>query len=41
MRYARICGRFYQPPRENPSLEVTELQDPAYPHDQGGSAEHL
>ena len=33
-RYACIHGHFYQPPRENPWLEMIELQDSAYPfHD--------
>lgn len=33
-RYICIHGHFYQPPRENPWLEVTEIQDSAYPcHD--------
>ena len=27
-----IHGHFYQPPRENPSLEAIELQDSAYPY---------
>ncbi len=31
-RYICIHGHFYQPPRENPWLEATELQDPAYPY---------
>ncbi|HET7100704.1 MAG TPA: glycoside hydrolase, partial [Terriglobia bacterium] len=34
MRYICLHGHFYQPPRENPSLESIELQDSAYPfHD--------
>ena len=32
MRYICIHGHFYQPPRENPSLEAIELQDSAYPY---------
>jgi alpha-amylase/alpha-mannosidase (GH57 family) len=32
MRYICVHGHFYQPPRENPSLEVVELQDSAYPY---------
>jgi len=33
-RYVCIHGHFYQPPRENPWLEMVELQDSAYPfHD--------
>jgi alpha-amylase/alpha-mannosidase (GH57 family) len=33
-RYVCIHGHFYQPPRENPWLEVVELQDSAHPfHD--------
>src|SRR2546430_3425143 len=32
MRYLCIHGHFYQPPRENPSLEAIELQDSAYPY---------
>lgn len=32
MRYVCIHGHFYQPPRENPSLEAVELQDSAYPY---------
>jgi alpha-amylase/alpha-mannosidase (GH57 family) len=32
MRYLCIHGHFYQPPRENPSLEAVELQDSAYPY---------
>lgn len=31
-RYICIHGHFYQPPRENPWLEVTELQSSAYPY---------
>jgi alpha-amylase/alpha-mannosidase (GH57 family) len=31
-RYICIHGHFYQPPRENPWLEVVELQDSAYPY---------
>ncbi len=32
MRYVCIHGHFYQPPRENPSLEYVELQESAYPY---------
>jgi len=32
MKYVCIHGHFYQPPRENPSLEHVELQDSAYPY---------
>ena len=32
MRRLCIHGHFYQPPRENPWLEVIELQDSAYPY---------
>ena len=33
-RYVCIHGHFYQPPRENPWLEMVEIQDSAYPfHD--------
>ncbi len=32
MRYVCVHGHFYQPPRENPSLEAVELQDSAYPY---------
>jgi alpha-amylase/alpha-mannosidase (GH57 family) len=31
-RYVCIHGHFYQPPRENPWLEVVEIQDSAYPY---------
>jgi len=31
-RFLCIHGHFYQPPRENPWLEVVELQDSAYPY---------
>jgi len=31
-RYICIHGHFYQPPRENPWLEVIEQQDEAYPY---------
>jgi alpha-amylase/alpha-mannosidase (GH57 family) len=31
-RYICVHGHFYQPPRENPSLEAIELQDSAYPY---------
>jgi hypothetical protein len=32
MNYLCVHGHFYQPPRENPSLEYVELQDSAYPY---------
>jgi alpha-amylase/alpha-mannosidase (GH57 family) len=32
IRYVCVHGHFYQPPRENPSLEAVELQDSAYPY---------
>src|SRR5258706_858510 len=32
MRYICVHGHFYQPPRENPSLEAVELQDSAFPY---------
>src|SRR5689334_16427721 len=32
MRYLCIHGHFYQPPRENPWLDATEVQDSAAPH---------
>jgi len=32
MRHVCIHGHFYQPPRENPSLEYVELQESAYPY---------
>jgi alpha-amylase/alpha-mannosidase (GH57 family) len=32
MKYLCVHGHFYQPPRENPSLEAIELQDSAYPY---------
>src|SRR5882762_9459798 len=32
MRSICIHGHFYQPPRENPFLEVVELQDSAHPY---------
>ena len=32
MRYLCIHGHFYQPPRENPSLESVEFQESAYPY---------
>jgi len=32
MGYVCVHGHFYQPPRENPSLEAIELQDSAYPY---------
>ncbi|MDW8059560.1 MAG: DUF3536 domain-containing protein [Thermomicrobium sp.] len=32
MRYVCIHGHFYQPPRENPWLEIVELEDSAYPY---------
>jgi alpha-amylase/alpha-mannosidase (GH57 family) len=31
-KYVCIHGHFYQPPRENPSLEYVELQESAYPY---------
>ena len=31
-RYVCIHGHFYQPPRENPWLETTQVQDSAYPY---------
>src|SRR5579862_1504584 len=31
-RYVCIHGHFYQPPRENPWLEVVEIQDSAFPY---------
>ena len=32
MQYVCVHGHFYQPPRENPSLEAIEVQDSAYPY---------
>ncbi|MCS7051845.1 MAG: glycoside hydrolase, partial [Thermomicrobium sp.] len=32
MRYVCIHGHFYQPPRENPWLEIVEVEDSAYPY---------
>ena len=32
MHYVCVHGHFYQPPRENPSLEAIEVQDSAYPY---------
>ena len=32
MKHICVHGHFYQPPRENPSLEYVELQDSAYPY---------
>ncbi len=32
MNYICIHGHFYQPPRENPSLEYVEIQDSAHPY---------
>ena len=32
MGYVCVHGHFYQPPRENPSLEAIEVQDSAYPY---------
>jgi len=32
VKYICVHGHFYQPPRENPSLEAIELQDSAYPY---------
>jgi alpha-amylase/alpha-mannosidase (GH57 family) len=31
-KFVCIHGHFYQPPRENPSLEAIEVQDSAYPY---------
>ncbi|MDB5308685.1 MAG: malto-oligosyltrehalose synthase [Gemmataceae bacterium] len=31
-RYVCVHGHFYQPPRENPWLEMVELQDTSYPY---------
>lgn len=31
-RYLCIHGHFYQPPRENPTFEMVEVQDSAYPY---------
>ena len=31
-RFVAIHGHFYQPPRENPWLEVVEVQDSAAPY---------
>lgn len=31
-RYVCVHGHFYQPPRENPSLEYVEFQESAYPY---------
>ena len=31
-KYICIHGHFYQPPRENPWLEMVELQDSAHPY---------
>src|SRR5262245_41762752 len=31
-RYITIHGHFYQPPRENPWLDMVEVQDSAYPY---------
>src|SRR5437773_11263646 len=31
-RYLCIHGHFYQPPRENPWLDMVEQQDSAYPY---------
>src|SRR3954468_15716515 len=31
-RYVCIHGHFYQPPRENPWLDMVEFQDSAYPY---------
>jgi len=32
MKYICVHGHFYQPPRENPSLEYVEQQESAYPY---------
>ncbi len=32
MRYVCIHGHFYQPPRENPWLDIVEIEDSAYPY---------
>ena len=32
MKSVCIHGHFYQPPRENPSLEYVEVQDSAHPY---------
>jgi len=32
VQYVCVHGHFYQPPRENPSLEAIEVQDSAYPY---------
>ena len=32
LHYVCVHGHFYQPPRENPWLELIELQDSAYPY---------
>jgi alpha-amylase/alpha-mannosidase (GH57 family) len=32
MKYVCVHGHFYQPPRENPSLEYVEQQESAYPY---------
>src|SRR5262245_25822467 len=32
MKYVCIHGHFYQPPRENPWLDIIEVQDSAAPH---------
>ena len=32
MKHICVHGHFYQPPRENPSLEYVELQESAYPY---------
>src|SRR5690606_36077131 len=31
-RYVCLHGHFYQPPRENPWLNIVEIQDSAYPY---------
>ena len=31
-RYVTVHGHFYQPPRENPWLEMVETQDSAAPY---------
>lgn len=32
MKFVCIHGHFYQPPRENPWLEIVEIEDSAYPY---------
>ena len=31
-KYICLHGHFYQPPRENPWLNIVEIQDSAYPY---------